>query len=346
MLNRLISEDKINGLKKLIDNAEKIVVTCHLTPDGDAMGSSLAMYHMLSALGKKVHVVTPDVPASYLMFIPGAKEIIPFTRFEDFARQLFREADLVICLDFNALHRIDRLRPLVEQSPAEKVLIDHHINPEDFAGITISHPEQSSTCLLLFRVLCQLGYARIMDRKTATCILTGMMTDTGNFQYNSIDPDIYIVVAELLKKGVDKYRIYKLAFNTKSESQMRLNAYAISQKMTVFPEHRAAMIVLTLDELKEFNYQQGDTEGLVNMPLAMPDVEYVGYLREGKDYVKVSTRSEGEVPVNELCANHFNGGGHKNAAGGEFYGTLDDCVKAFVEALPEMDKYVNKNNRK
>lgn len=346
MLDRIIATDKIEKLKKLIDGSKRIAITCHLAPDGDALGSTLAMWHLLRQLGKTAHVVTPDVPASHLMFIPGAKELVPFSRFDEFGKQIFRLADLVICLDFNALHRIDRLRPVVEECKASKVLIDHHINPENFADVTISHPEISSTCMLLFRVICQLGWEPLIDRQTASCIYTGMMTDTGNFSYNSCDPDLYIVISHLLKKGIDKDQLYKLAFNTKKENVLRLNGFALSERMTVFPEHSAALIVLSLADLERFSYRQGDTEGLVNMPLSIPEVQYVAYLREGKDYIKVSTRSEGEIPVNHICETYFNGGGHKNAAGGEFYGTLEEAAETFVKAMPEYDKYLKNNDKK
>lgn len=346
MLNRILDESKIKQLKKLIDGAEKIVITCHLAPDGDALGSTLALWRILTSIGKSVHVVTPDVPAQSLMYVPGAKEIVPYTRFDEFSRQLFSEAELIICLDFNALHRVDRLQPLLESATAPKVLIDHHINPEPFADVVISHPEISSTCMLLFRVICAMGWESLITKTVASCIYIGMMTDTGNFSYNSSDPYLYIVIAELLRKGIDKDRLYKLAFNTKSETMLRLNGFALSERMTLFPEHHAAMIVLSLEDLERFNYKQGDTEGLVNMPLAMPEVEYVVYFREGSDYVKVSSRSEGDIPVNHLCENYFNGGGHKNAAGGEFHGTLEEATAAFIAALPEYDKYLKNKDKK
>ncbi len=346
MLNRILDESKIARLKRLIEESEKIVITCHLTPDGDALGSTLALCRLLNSMGKNAHVVTPDVPASTLMFIPGVKEVIPYTRFEEFAVQLFSEADLIMCLDFNALQRVDRLKDLLISSTAPKVLIDHHINPENFADIVISHPEISSTCMLLFRVICALGWEPLIDRDIATCIYTGMMTDTGNFSYNSEDPYLYVVIAELLKKGIEKDKIYKQAFNTKSEAMLRLNGFALAERMRLFPEHKAALITLSADDLSRFHYHQGDTEGLVNMPLAMPSVEYVAYLREGPEYIKVSTRSEGDIPVNDLCERFFNGGGHKNAAGGEFYGTLEEAASIFVSVLPEYDKYLNHKNKK
>lgn len=340
MLKPLVKESEIEAIDRLISSSENIVITCHLAPDGDALGSSLALYHLLTAMGKKVHVVTPDMPAAALMFIPGAKEIVASTRFDDFSKLLFSSANLVICLDFNTAQRVDRLKQTLENCTAPKILIDHHTDPDIVADVVVSHPEVSSTCMLLFRVICQLGWLPLVNRKIASCIYVGMMTDTGNFSYNSQDPDIYIIIAELLRKGIDKDRLYKLAFNTKTENELRIQGFALAERMTIFPEHQAAMISLTLSDLERFNYQPGDTEGLVNVPLSMPGVNIVVFFREGKDYVKVSTRSEGDIPVNDLCSRFFNGGGHKNAAGGEFYGSMEDAQNLFVSALPEYDKYL------
>lgn len=342
MLNPIIKADKIKKIEELTRTANNIVITCHLAPDGDALGSSMALYHVLSAMGKKVHVVTPDLAPASLLFIPGVKEAVAATRHDEFARQLFKQADLIFCLDFNAPYRIDRLQDALESSTAPKVLIDHHLNPEVKADVTISHPEISSTCMLLFRVICQLGWLRLVDKKVASCIYTGMMTDTGNFSYNSQDPDLYIVIAELLRRGIDKDSLYKKAFNTKTINQLKINGYAIAERTEFYPEHGAALMILDKDDLEKYDYQPGATEGLVNVPLSVPEIKYVVFLRQADGYVKVSTRSEGDIPVNEMCSKYFNGGGHKNAAGGEFYGTMDEAVKMFEKAMADFDKYFNK----
>lgn len=344
-LNSIIDPKSADRLSQLIDGAEKIVITCHTSPDGDALGSSLALMHLLTGLGKQAQVVTPDVAPDSLRFVPGVKEIVAFTRHEEFARQLFAEADLVLCVDFNAVKRLDRLAPLLEECKAPKALIDHHLEPERFADVIISHPEQSSTCMLLFRLLCQMGWVELIDRKVASCIYIGMMTDTGNFSYNDSDPEIYQVIAFLMECGIDKDRLYRLAFNTKSENQLRLNAYAIAEKMEVLHDHGAALITLDKKELERYGYKKGDTEGLVNQPLAIPGVRYSVFLREGDDYVKVSARSTGDLPVDRLCSEYFNGGGHKNAAGGEFYGSLQQAIEIFHNATKEFDKYLTPNDR-
>lgn len=343
MISRILDENKIKSLAHLIDGSRRIVITTHLSPDGDAMGSSLAMARVLGNIGKEVAVVVPDQPTEQLKFLPGAKEVVVGSRYAEFAEKLFDKADLIVCLDFNELTRIDRLAPYVEKSNARKVMIDHHLHPGDFADPVISHPEISSTCLLLFRVLCRLELFNLIDKDAATCLLAGMMTDTGNFSYNANDPDAYIIEAELVKKGVDKVDLYNRLLNRSSENCLRLNGYALYKKMEVFADMHAALICLTRDELNRFQYAKGDTEGLVNRPLAIPGVIYSAFLREEDGYVKVSMRSTGDFPVNILCKEHFGGGGHLNAAGGEFYGTLDECAAIFRSLLEEnKKKYIDK----
>lgn len=322
----------------MLDESERIVIVTHMSPDGDAIGSSTAMQRVLTSLGKEARIVIPDMMLASLRRVPGAKEAIDATRYTDFAAQLIADADLIVCLDFNELGRLGRIADRVRDSQARKALIDHHLHPADFADVTISHPEMSSTCYLLFKVLCGLELFNELDARTAECILTGMMTDTGNFSYNASDPELYVVVAELLRKGADKERIYREQFETHSLDSMRLNAYAISERMEVWPDMGAALITLSRAELNRFHYAKGDTEGLVNRPLAIPGVVYSAFLREEDGYVKVSMRSLGDFPVNELCREHFGGGGHLNAAGGEFEGTLDEAAAAFRSLLEENKK--------
>ena len=344
MISRVLDEKKIKHLARLIEGARRIAITTHLSPDGDAMGSSLALARVLSNTGKDVAVIVPDQPLEQLRFLPGAKDVIVGSRYPDFAKSLFSKADLIVCLDFNELKRIDRLAPFVEASKAAKVMIDHHLDPGDFADPVISHPEMSSTCMLLFRVLCRLELFNVIDKEAATCLLAGMMTDTGNFAYNANDPDAYIIEAELVRKGADKVELYNRLLNRVSENCLRLTSYALLEKMEVFNDYGATLICLTRDELNSFHYVKGDTEGLVNKPLAIPGIVYSAFLREEDGYVKVSMRSKGDFPVNRLCNEYFGGGGHLNAAGGEFTGTLEECASLFRSLLEQnKEKYIDKN---
>lgn len=341
MISRKISEDSVKKAKELINEAERIVTLCHSAPDGDAIGSSLAAVSVLGALGKECRAIVPDAYNINLAKLPGAKEIVDATRYPDFARKLIEGADLIICLDFNEPGRTGRLADVLRASKARKILVDHHLHPDIEADVLISHPEMAATAYLLFRLLCRLELFTFIGKEAAECILAGMMTDTGNFSYNCSDPDIYIVVAELLRKGADKERLYRQLFNTESENAMRLNAYALAEKMEVFAGFGAAMIVLSREELNRYHYAKGDTEGLVNRPLAIPGVVYSCFLREETDMVKVSMRSTGDFPVNKICKDHFGGGGHLNAAGGEFYGTLAEAAELFRTLLKEnKEKYI------
>ncbi|MDE6628094.1 MAG: DHH family phosphoesterase, partial [Muribaculaceae bacterium] len=294
----------------------------------------------LQNLGIKVKVVVPDTPPRYLMFLPGAENVVVFSRSEPFARRLFQNTELVFCLDYNESRRIDHMEEAMLSSPAPKVMIDHHLHPSDFPDVVISHPEVSSTSALVFEVLCALGIDGYVDQNAATCLYTGMMTDTGNFSYNSNDPNLYIIIAELLRRGVNKDAVYRKVNFVKTPSRLRLNGFAMSERFTVYPAHRAALITLTRKELNSFQYQKGDTEGLVNEPLTVPDITWSAYLREEDGYVKVSMRSKDAFPVNIVCKEHFNGGGHLNAAGGEFYGTMEECVETFLSILPLYDSYL------
>lgn len=340
MIKRVINEEQTKKLKQLIADAKNIVITCHMSPDGDAVGSSLGLMHVLRTMGKYTSVVTPDMVPVSLNFLPGVKSIVVYTRQELLAKQLVKEADLIICLDFNALYRIDRFAPVIGQAKATKVMIDHHLDPENFTDLCISYPHMSSTCELLYNAIVLTGMKRFLNYNSATCIYTGMMTDTGNFTYNSNNSDLYIIIAELLKYGIDKDYIYNTAMNTFSADRLRLMGYAMSEKMEVFPEVGGAIIELTREELYRFNYQKGDTESLVNKPLSIPGIYWSIFLREDADYIKVSARSTGDFAVNGYCEQYFSGGGHKNAAGGEFIGTIEDARKQVLQIVEDL-----KNNK-
>lgn len=333
-LSPLIDEPQRKKLTQLLDHASDIVITCHVSPDGDALGSTLALARVLCNSGKKAVVVTPDNPPRQLSFIPGVKDIIVASRFPDEAARAFRRADLIFCLDFNAVKRLDKAAPFLLNANAPRVLVDHHLYPEIAADIVISHPEVSSTSALVYRLIADLGMLSLIDLDAASCIYTGMMTDTGNFTYNSLDPDLYIIVADLVARGVDKDAIYNRVFNSNSASRLRICSYAIYSRMQLFPELHTALITLSADELADFGYVKGDTESLVNVPLSIPGIHCSIFMRQDRpDYVKISTRSRGDFPVNRLCELYFHGGGHLNAAGGEYNGSLSDAVSFLLDLL-------------
>ena len=335
MLSKVISQANIDHVEKWFEKADKIVIVSHVSPDGDAIGSSLGLWHFLSSHDKKVHVIVPNAFPDFLKWMPGAKDVIQYNRYKEFADELIQEADVICCLDFNVLSRIDDMEEAVKNSPGRKMIVDHHPYPGDFARIVISHPEISSTSELVFRLICQLGNFSDITKEAAECIYTGMMTDTGGFTYNSNSREIYLIISELLSKGIDKDAICRQVFNTHSEGRLRLMGYVLYEKMQVFPQFCSAFISLSREEQKRFQYSKGDTEGFVNMPLSIKNICFSAFLREDteKDMIKISLRSVGTFPCNEVAAEFFNGGGHLNASGGEFYGTLDEAIDLFKQAL-------------
>ena len=334
MLTKVIEQANIDHFAKWLDRADKMVIVSHVGPDGDAIGSSLGLWHFLNSQDKTANVIVPNAFPDFLRWMPGSKDILQYDRYKEFADKLIAEADVICCLDFTALSRIDAMAEAVKNSPARKILIDHHLHPEDFCKIVISHPEISSTSELVFRLICRMGYFSDITKQGAECIYTGMMTDTGGFTYNSNNREIYFIISELLSKGIDKDAIYRKVFNTYSESRLRLMGHVLTQ-MKVYPEYHAAMISLTEKEQKQFNYIRGDSEGFVNIPLSIKNVIFSCFLREDteKPMIKISLRSVGKFPCNQLAAEFFGGGGHLNASGGEFYGTMEEAQKVFEQAL-------------
>ena len=252
MLNRIINAESILKLGDLIAGSRNILITCHLSPDGDAMGSSLGLCMALKNIGKKAKVVVPDTPPKYLMFLPGATDIVVYSRSQHYVERLFASSELVFCLDYNEPKRIDLVADAMLASPAKKVMIDHHLNPADFPDVVISHPEESSTSVLVYRTLLDLGLGDAITADVAECLYTGMMTDTGNFSYNSNDPDLYEVIADMVRRGINKDFIYRKVYFSNSYNRLRLNGYALVEKFEVFPEHKAALITLTREEMNRF----------------------------------------------------------------------------------------------
>ncbi len=334
MLTKVIDQSKIDRFAKWLEHADKIVIVAHVSPDGDAIGSSLGLWHFLDSQGKTANVIVPNAFPDFLKWMPGSKDILLYDRYKEFANKLIAEAEIICCLDFNAPKRIDAMSDAIITAKGKKILIDHHLYPDDFCDITMSYPKVSSTSELIFRLICRMGYFSEITKEAAECIYTGMMTDTGSFTYNSNDREIYFIISELLSKGIDKDDIYRKVYNTYSESRLRLMGYILSQ-MRVYPEHHAALISLTKNEQGRFSYIRGDSEGFVNIPLSIKGVVLSCFLREDteKPIIKISLRSVGTFPCNQLAAEFFNGGGHLNASGGEFYGTIEEAKKVFEQAL-------------
>lgn len=321
MLTNLIDSAKIESARVLISQSNKISITCHISPDGDAIGSSLALYWYLREKGKEVTVVVPNMFPDFLKWMEGSESILVYETQTEEAKKAIVESDLIFCLDYNALNRVNRVKDAITESEAKRILIDHHLDPQIECEVKISHPEAAATCELIYRFFDDLGAISQISKPCAEALYTGLMTDTGNFSYNSQNPDLYIIVSELLKKGINKDAIYNNVFNVYSVSRLRLIGYCLYQKMRIYPEFKTAVIAMSKEECQRFNYEKGDTEGLVNMPLQIKEIDVSIFVREDDDKIKISFRSQGEVHVNKM-AELFKGGGHKNAAGGESYCSL------------------------
>ncbi|NDW11701.1 bifunctional oligoribonuclease/PAP phosphatase NrnA [Bacteroides sp. 214] len=334
MLTKVIAQANIDRFEKWFNRAENIVIVSHISPDGDAIGSSLGLKHFLASQDKSVSVIVPNEFPDFLKWMPGSHGVIFYNWHKESANRLLAEADIICCLDFNVLSRIGNMADAVAASPARKILIDHHLEPDDFCQITISHPNISSTSELVFRLICRMGYFEDINKETAECIYTGMMTDTGGFTFNSNKQEIYFIISELLSKGIDKDEIYRKVYNTYSEARLRLMGYMLTN-MHTYPEYHAALITLTKEEQRRFDYAKGDSEGFVNIPLSIKGVVFTCFLREDTeiDQIKVSLRSVGKFPCNKVAAEFFNGGGHLNASGGEFFGTIEEAKRLFEQAL-------------
>ena len=336
MIKSIIEDAKIEKLRALINGVQRIAITCHKSPDGDALGSTVALCHVLRRLGKDAVIVTPDMAPRSLEFIPGVRDIVVYTKNELKARKTLADAQLIFCLDYNSFKRVDRLAEFIEPLKVPRVLIDHHLDPDPIFDIAISHPDASSTCELVFRVFMQMGLLRYMDRMAASCLYVGLTTDTGGFAYSCDYPEFYEILASIMRRNIDRIGLYNKAMNTFSADSIRLQGFALSEKMQLFPEQGAALITLSKEELERFNYQRGDTETLVNKPLAIPEIYWSVFMREDTDRIKVSCRSQGDFSVSDICARYFNGGGHENAAGGDFYGSLDDAVAVFHQIMNDL----------
>lgn len=334
MLTKIIREEQIQKTKKQIDHHENFVIVAHVSPDGDAIGSSLGLYHFLLNYGKdNVSVIVPNGFPDFLKWMPGAKDIVIYEKYPDFADQLIRDAEVIFCLDFNIPKRLDKLAPSIVAADAVRIMLDHHLAPGDFCDIIMSYDQMSSTSEMVFRLICRMGEFDLISKDAAECIYTGMMTDTGSFTYHSNEPEIYTIIGELIRCGIDKDAIYRKVYQVYSECRLRLMGYVLYEKMKIYPELHTALITLTREEMTRFNYVSGDAENFVNQPLSVNGTAFSAFFREDKEMIKVSLRSVGEFPCNTFAATYFNGGGHKNASGGEFYGTMEEAITIFEKGL-------------
>lgn len=323
-------------LKEKLSAAERIVITTHFNPDGDAIGSALAMYHYFLLKGYEVAVMVPNSFPDFLAWMKGARDILIYEQDADQCSTLLKQAEIIFCLDYNAIQRTGNMQEAILGASAARVLIDHHLEPDkehfDFLFSTV---ETSSTGELVYNFILAYGDADLINVDIATGIYVGIITDTGSFSYSCNHEETYRVVAELFRTGIDGGHIHRLVYDTFSESRLRLLGYCLSEKLVVLPGYKTAYIALSREELDRFNYQVGDTEGVVNYALSIKGIRFAVFFTERKDKVRLSFRSVGDFSVNEFAGKYFSGGGHKNAAGGDSYLSMDETIERFLTLLPE-----------
>lgn len=319
-----------NEIEEHILSAGKIIITAHRSPDGDSIGSTLGLFHFIKKLGKTAHICHPDPAPEYLNWLPGIEEVMSYEQNPESVTQAFEEATLIFCLDYNATNRVgEEMQALLDKASCTKIMMDHHLNPQDFTDVTVSDTKASSTAELIYELMVQSGHADLLDDQTGTPLYTGILTDTGAFRFPSVTPRTHEILAHLLASGVQHDRVHEHLNDNNTESRLRIQGFAMSHKLEILPDCPVAIIPLTAAELKQFNYMKGDTDGIPNQALSIKGMKAAIFLAEKEGKLKMSFRSKGaDHPVNELAATHFEGGGHANAAGGISHLSIEEtCAK-------------------
>jgi phosphoesterase RecJ-like protein len=326
----------ITSVKEILTSRIKnIIIVPHENPDGDAIGSAIGLAEILINFGHKVTVISPNDYPDFLKWFSSDVEILIYRDKKKISKQVVENADVLICVDFNEPKRAENLEKKIVGFNKTKILIDHHPNPSEFCDYTISEIHYSSTAELIFDVVKAIGMKKNLTGNAAEALYTGILTDTGSFSHNTSNPNTFRVVSELMKYKIDIGKIQSNIYHNFSTDRMKLLGYCLNNKMTVFPDLRAAFISITKKELEEFNFKPGDTEGFVNYPLSIHNIVFSAFFIEKEGLVKASFRSKGSFPSNLFSRNHFNGGGHLNAAGGESYQNLEETIEKFTQLLPD-----------
>ncbi len=326
-------KDSFQAFKALLDPSSRIAIVTHWSPDGDAMGSSLGLYHYLTRLGKSASVIVPNAYPDFLHWLPGNAQVVNFQEREAEATALLMDAEVIFTLDFNSYKRLEKLGEVLQRTQCPKVLIDHHQQPDDYAQLWFHDVSACSTCELIFDFICGMGHRQLLDRDMAACIYTGLMTDTGSFRYPSVTSNTHLILSELLKTGIRPAEIHSAVYDSYSLDRLRLLGFALSEKLKLIDGLPVAYFTLTESELDRFHYQKGDTEGLVNYPFSIKGIRVCALFNESDGHIKISFRSKGDIDMNTFARNHFNGGGHINAAGGRSNDSLQVTEQKFVELV-------------
>ncbi len=330
----LLTAEQITQLIQLLSEKSRIVLTTHTNPDGDAIGSSMAMLRYLQKKGHEVTAIVPNQFPGFLSWIPEVGEMLIYEENAKVCQQALQDAELVFCLDYNALSRVGVLTDVLKKTKAPRILIDHHIEPETASfAYCFSTTNTSSTAELVYNFIDVMGDTDLIDREMAECLYTGIITDTGSFSFSANNEETYRVTAELIRNGLDALKIHRLIYDTFSENRLRLLGHAISNRMLIWDDLHTALIYFNKSDLQQFNYQVGDAEGIVNFPLSMEKINLSILITERDKKIRMSFRSKGDFSVNELTRKYFNGGGHKNAAGGTFYKSIDETIEKIKKII-------------
>jgi bifunctional oligoribonuclease and PAP phosphatase NrnA len=325
----------LEELKAFLSTPRKIFITTHSKPDGDALGSSLAMFHYLLKKGHEPTVVSPSDYGVYLHWLPGNPSVLCLPESKEKVLKHLAEAELIFCLDFNNYQRTEYLSDALRKATAPKVMIDHHLEPEGFDVFRLWTPDACATAELIYRFMEMMGDIDLLDKNIATCIYTGLITDSGSFRYPNVTADVHRIVAGLMDAGLEHSQVHTHIFDTFTEKRLRFFGLCIKDKLVILPEYRAAYISVTREEIREFEIKTGETEGLVNYPLTLSEVVFAALIIDREHLVKLSLRSKGNFPANEFAGKYFEGGGHLNAAGGSYKGNLNGAVDNFLRGLEE-----------
>lgn len=334
------TEQKIAQLTKILSDSSKVVIVAHRSPDGDSIGSSVGLFHYLKKKGHEVVICHPDPSPGFLHWIVGVKEIVSFEENPNDVEKHIQESDVVFCLDFNNLGRVGNgMKTLLENSDAKKIMIDHHLEPSDEFDLIFSEISSCSTAQLIYDLIEACDDIDILDEKIGEPIYCGIMTDSGSFRFPSTTPHTHEVIAGLMRAGVKNYKVHESVFDTNTLDRLRLRGFAINEKLEILEDYGVAIISLSKDELERFNYVKGDTEGLVNVGLSISGISKSIFLKEGEGIIKISFRSKGEDnPVNVMANTYFEGGGHANASGGKWDGSLEEAIKEVKRVIPQYSK--------
>ncbi len=328
----------------LVSSPKKIVITTHQKPDADALGSSLALYNYLKKYHHHITVVTPTDYPQFLFWMPGNNCVINYEENDynrNYADKAIEAADIIFCLDFSSWERLKKVSNSVKNAKATRVLIDHHLDPTVEADHKMWYPLAAATCELIFDFICQMGDKHLIDIEIGECIYSGIMTDTGSFRFPSTSKKIHLIIADLIEIGVDNSKIHRMIYDNNSQEKLRFLGFVLNQKLHVIDNMNTAYIAISKEELAMFNSQTGDTEGLVNYALSIEGVIFAVIIIEREDAIKMSFRSSGDFKANEFASLHFEGGGHKNAAGGKSNTSYKETLEKFLNILPSYQQMLN-----